>query len=443
MTHLSRRRIAVIGAGRTGQSVARFLVEQGAKVTVFERSPSTGIAAQLPAGVAVCGDDDAGCFQDVDLVVPSPGIRRDHPLLAEAERRRIPIWSEIELASRFLSCPLLAVTGTNGKSTTTVLLGAMLSAAGTRTFVGGNLGTPLIDAVSAAERYEAAVVEVSSFQLEWIGTFRASVAVLLNLTPDHQDRYPTFADYGEAKARLLETQAAGDYAVLNRDDAWVWEQRQRTAAAVISFGRDPVEFGTFVDGGEIVVWGPAGLQRYALDESPLRGEHNRENIQAAVTAATAWGVPPGAIRAALRSTRALPHRLELVCERRGVAYYDDSKGTNVGAVEKSLLSFPGGIVLLLGGHDKGGDFGALERLVRDRVSRLVCFGAAGPEIAVQLGAAAPCEVAANLSAAVERAAAVARPGQTVLLSPGCASFDEFRDYHERGQCFRALAEGLE
>lgn len=439
MTDLGGRRIAVIGAGLTGRSVARFLARRGAEVEVFERSPSA--AAELCGEVVVRGDDAAGGVADFHLVVPSPGVRRDHPLLVEAARRGIPIWSEIELASRFLSCPVLAVTGTNGKSTTTVLLGAMLSAAGRRTFVGGNLGTPLIEATGGEGRYDAAVVEVSSFQLEWIESFRAAVAVLLNLTPDHQDRYESLFEYGEAKVRLLETQAEGDCAVLNRDDAWVWEQRHRTAAAVISFGRDPVGFGSFIDRGEVVVCGAEGLQRYALDESPLCGEHNRENIQAAVTAATAWGVPAEAIRSALRSTRGLPHRLERVCERRGVSYYDDSKGTNVGAVEKSLLSFPDGIVLLLGGHDKGGDFRALRELIRERVARVICFGAAGPKIARQLDEA-PCEVVANLDAAVARAAEVARPGQTVLLSPGCASFDEFRDYHERGQRFRALAEGL-
>jgi UDP-N-acetylmuramoylalanine--D-glutamate ligase len=250
------------------------------------------------------------------------------------------------------------------------------------------------------------------------------------------------SEYGAAKARLLGTQGEGDCAVLNRDDPWVWEQRHHTAATVISFGRDPVEFGTFVDGEDIVVWGAKGLERYALRDSPLRGEHNRENIQAAVTAATTWGVPSDAIRRALRETTALPHRLEHVAERNGVQYYDDSKGTNVGAVEKSMQSFPHGVVLLLGGYDKGGDFRTLLPLIRERGAAVICFGAAGPQIAKQLGAALCVEVVAGLAAAVTRAAGLAQPGHTVLLSPGCASFDEFRDYHERGQRFRALVEGL-
>lgn len=442
MTPLADRPIAVIGAGRTGQSVARFLVAQGARVTVFERAATNLAAGALPPGVALRHDDAVVDLDTAELVVTSPGIAREHPLLRHAVARGVPVWSEIELASRFLSCPIIGITGTNGKSTTTVLLGAMLAASGERVFVGGNLGTPLIDALDAGADPTAAVVEVSSFQLEWIESFRARVSVLLNLTPDHLDRYPSVHEYGAAKARLLATQADGDCAVLNRDDPWVWEQRHHTAATVISFGRDPVEFGTFVEGEDIVVWGAKGLERYALGDSPLRGEHNRENIQAAVTAATAWGVPADAIRRALRETKGLPHRLEHVAEKKGVHYYDDSKGTNVGAVEKSLQSFADGVVLLLGGYDKGGDFRALLPLIRARATAVICFGGAGPQIAAQLGAVVCVEVVANLAAAVTRAAQLAQPGQTVLLSPGCASFDEFRDYHERGQRFRALVEGL-
>jgi UDP-N-acetylmuramoylalanine--D-glutamate ligase len=440
MTSLAQQRVAVIGGGRTGQSAARFLVEQDARVTVYERAATTLSADALPLGVTVRSDDAVSHIDDAELVVTSPGIAREHPLLQRAAARGVPIWSEIELAGRFLSCPLLGITGTNGKSTTTVLLGAMLVAAGQRTFVGGNLGTPLIDAVRDGEHLDAVVVEISSFQLEWIETFRARVSVLLNLTPDHLDRYRNVAEYGAAKARLLQTQAEGDYAILNRDDPWVWEQRHHTAAAVISFGREAVEFGTFVEGDDVVVWGPGGLERYALRDSPLRGEHNRENIQAAVTAATVWGVPSDAIRRALRETRALPHRLEHVAERNGVHYYDDSKGTNVGAVEKSLRSFARGIVLLLGGYDKGGDFRTLLPLMRERAAAVICFGAAGAQIAAQLGTAVRVEVVADLAAAVARASRLAEPGQVVLLSPGCASFDEFRDYHERGQRFRALLE---
>jgi UDP-N-acetylmuramoylalanine--D-glutamate ligase len=410
-------------------------------VRVLERDTSVAREADWPDGVELrVGADQDDALAGVDLVVPSPGVAQTHPVLQRAVSRQTPVWSEIELASRLLSCPILAITGTNGKSTTTMLLGNMLRAHGLHVFVGGNLGTPLCDAVG--EGWDAAVAEVSSFQLEWVPTFRPSVAVLLNLTPDHQDRYPNPDDYGAAKANLLAHQESGDTAVLNRDDPWVWAQRRLTRGTVLSFGRDPVEFGTFVDGDDVVVWGAGQPQRYAFADSPLAGAHNRENLLAAITAASAWGVSPEAIRAGMRETSGLPHRLELVRERDGVRWYDDSKATNVGAVEKSIDSFPGGIVLLLGGYDKGGDFRTLRPRIAERVAEVVCFGRAGQSIADQLGQAARPRVVARLADAVRLAAELARPGQVVVLAPGCASFDEFRDYHDRGQRFRAWVEGL-
>jgi len=442
MTALSGTRALVIGAGRSGRAAARLLAARGARVRVVERAADARRDPAWPAAVElVTGDERARSLDGIALVVPSPGVAHDHPLLAAAVARGVPVWSEIELAARCLTCPLLAITGTNGKSTTTTLLGAMLQTAGQRIFVGGNLGTPLSDAALEPSSWDAAVAEVSSFQLEWVPSFKPRVAVLLNLTPDHQDRYPNPDDYGAAKANLLRHQDAGDIAVLNRDDAWVWEQRRHTRATVLSFGRDAVEFGTYLEGDDAVVWGAGQPQRFDLRESPLVGAHNRENLLAAITAATAWGTPPEAIRAGVLATRGLAHRLELVAERGGVRWYDDSKATNVGAVEKSIDSFAGGIVLLLGGYDKGGDFAALAPRL-GRVAQLICFGTAGPTIAAQLGPAAAARLVPDLAAAVHAAAAAARPGQVVLLAPGCASFDEFRDYAERGTRFRALVEVL-
>jgi len=410
-------------------------------VRVVDRRPLAG-EKDWPPGVELRGGDDRGGLDDADLVVPSPGVPRDHELLRRARERGTAVWSEVELAARFLPCPLLAVTGTNGKSTTTVLLGAMLSAAGSRVFVGGNLGTPLTEALNDRVAYDAAVVEVSSFQLEWVVDLRPRVALWLNLTPDHQDRYADVEDYAAAKAAVLAGQLPDDFAILNRDDSRVWPWRARARARVLSFGRAPVDEGAFLEGDEAVArWGGAE-HRYALSESPLVGDHNRENIEAAVLAATVWGIPPEAIGEGIRSTRALPHRLTLVAERRGVRFYDDSKGTNVGAVEKSLRGFTGGVVLLLGGYDKGGEFNTLRALVRERVTRLICFGAAAETIAAQLEGAAPCETVSGLADAVARAGAGAAAGQTVLLSPGCASFDEFRDYAERGRRFREWVEAL-
>ncbi|MGD9764549.1 MAG: UDP-N-acetylmuramoyl-L-alanine--D-glutamate ligase [Candidatus Binatia bacterium] len=443
MTTLIEMRAVVIGAGRSGRSAARLLAQQGARVTVLDRDPAAARDPTWPAAVALqVGDDQSAELVDADLVVPSPGVARTHPLLREAVSRGVPVWSEIELAARFLSCPVLAITGTNGKSTTTTLLGNMLLAAGQRVFVGGNLGTPLADAAAAGTDWDAAVAEVSSFQLEWVPSFKPRIAVLLNLTPDHQDRYPNPADYGAAKANLLAHQDGGDFAVLNRDDAWVWAQRAHTRATVLSFGRDAVEFGTYLDGDDAAVWAAGQPCRFALAESPLVGAHNRENLLAAITAATAWGAAPEAIRAGLRGTAALPHRLEFVRELDGVRWYDDSKATNVGAVEKSIDSFGGGIVLLLGGYDKGGDFAALRARLNARPARVICFGGAGPSIAAQLGTGMDVALAADLAAAVRMAAARAHAGEVVVLAPGCASFDEFRDYTERGRRFRALVEAL-
>lgn len=434
----------VIGAGRAGRAATRLLAARGARVTVLERDASAEPDADWGKAIKLeCGHDDHFDLHGIDLVVPSPGVARHHPVLCDAVARGIPVWSEIELAARFVDCPVAAVTGTNGKSTTTVLLGAMLEADGRHVFTGGNLGTPMADAVVGGEAYDTLVVEVSSFQLEWVPTFRPRVSVLLNLTADHQDRYASLEEYGEAKAAILSHQDGDDVAVLNREDPWVWARRHHTRASVVSFGRDPVEFGSFLDGGDVVVCTSGSAARFRLDESSLVGAHNRENLQAAATAATALGVSNRAVSDAIRSTPGLPHRLELIRERRGVRYYDDSKATNVGAVEKSIESFAAGIILLLGGYDKGGDFTALRRFLcpGGPVDHVVCFGAAAVQIAAQLGGSAPEQVA-DLAGAVRAAVARARPGQVVVLAPGCASFDEFTDFAERGRRFRSLVEAI-
>lgn len=442
--NVAGHRFLVIGAGKTGQSSAAFLLRHGAQVRLVERAAAALERVALPADVDVrIGDDREDLLQGIDAIVPSPGVPRAHVLLRRGVNHGIPILSEIELAARVLTCPIIAVTGTNGKSTTTVLLGAMLQEAGVRAFVGGNLGTPLIDACDAQPQYDAAVVEVSSFQLEWVYSFRPRVAVVLNLTPDHLDRYSSMAEYGRAKAAVVAAQQPGDVAVLNRDDPWVWEQRRTTRGSAISFGRDPVEFGSFVDGDTLIYWGPEPLpRRFSLQATHLQGAHNRENMMAATTAAAIWGVPDAAIQRALDTVIGLPHRLQLVRQHCGVRYFDDSKGTNVGAMEKSLTSFDRGVILLAGGYDKGGDFSVLAPLLRGRVRRVVLFGAAGPKIQAQLRDTVPHSVVPDLSAAVHAAAGCARADDVVLLSPGCASFDEFTDYAARGRRFQELVNAL-
>jgi len=437
-------RCLVLGAGKTGRSVAAFLAGRGTQVRLAERAATVlERPVDIPGVETRVGDDAADLLDGVDLVVPSPGVAASHPTLRRAVARGVAVVSEIELAAHFLSCPVLAVTGTNGKSTTTTLLGAMVREAGKRVFVGGNLGTPLIDACADASTWDAVVVEVSSFQLEWVHRFRPAVAVFLNLTPDHLDRYRDLDEYGAAKARMFAAQQPGDVAVLNRDDAWVWEQRRNTRAAVLSFGREPVEFGMFADADGLTFWGPSPTaHRFDLGRVQLTGAHNRENMMAAASAAAIWGVPTAAIQRALERTRGLPHRLELVREVDGVRFYDDSKGTNVGAMEKSLASFDHDVILLAGGYDKGGDFRGLGPILAPRVKHVVLFGAAGPTIAAQLPAGVSRTVTPTLTAAVAAAATRATAGDTVLLSPGCASFDEFTDYTARGRKFRALVEAL-
>jgi UDP-N-acetylmuramoylalanine--D-glutamate ligase len=440
---ISTQRFLIIGAGKTGVSTARLLNERGAGVRLIDRSAEVLQRVELPAAIQRRVEEQGvDLLQDIDVVIPSPGVSQSHLLLRQAVARKLPVWSEIELASRLLTCPILAVTGTNGKSTTTTLLGAMLQASGLHVFVGGNLGTPLIDACTQPH-LDAAVVEVSSFQLEWVNQFRPCIAVLLNLTPDHLDRYANIEEYGRAKTRIFAAQEADDVAVLNRDDAWVWDQRRSIRSSAISFGRDPVEFGTFIDGDTLICWGPSSAPlRLSLRETSLQGTHNRENIMAAVTAAAIWGAPEAAIRHALRTTHALPHRLQLVREHQGVRYFDDSKGTNVGAMEKSVASFDAAVILLAGGYDKGSDFRPLTDVLQRHVKHAVFFGAAAGKLEEQLGVALPHTIAGGLADAVQAAQRVAVAGDVVLLSPGCASFDEFTDYTARGRYFRELVEEL-
>jgi UDP-N-acetylmuramoylalanine--D-glutamate ligase len=446
---LRGRKALVIGARRTGAAVARYLARQGAEVLLSDQA-STGFDDEraLLGGLAIewcLGREDTQLLQGVDLVIPSPGVPKSHPLLQAAATRGLPILAEIELAYRSLSAPLYAITGTNGKSTTTELLARMLRRSGIHAFVGGNLGTPLVDAVGLP--IDCAVAEVSSFQLEWVEELRPAIGVFLNLSDDHLDRYRSLDEYGEAKAALFRAQTSDDWVVLSREDRWVWDLRKRTRGRVISFGFDTVEYGTFPRDETIVVRLPEGRGHerevaFRMARTRLRGVHNLENVMAAATAALLAGAEPGAVQASIDGFRGLPHRLQLVRQRQGVSYVDDSKGTNVGAVVKSLISMSGPVILLAGGVDKGGSYEPLRVLVRDRVKRLILFGEAGENIRKALGPETDTVVVSSLEDAVARASESARPGDTVLLSPACASFDMFRDYADRGARFRALVEAL-
>jgi UDP-N-acetylmuramoylalanine--D-glutamate ligase len=439
------RRVLVLGFRETGRTVARVLTGRGVAVRVADRADAGtfGVGAEEWRGVELrLGEEGADLLDGIDLVVPSPGVPPTAAPLRHALARGVPIESEIELAAGLLACPLVAITGTNGKSTTTTLVGLALARAGRRTFVGGNLGTPLISAVD--QRPEVAVVEVSTFQLEWTRRLRPQVAGLLNVTADHLDRHGTFAAYRDLKARLFSAQSADDVAVLNRDDPEVWALRDRLAARVVSFGANPTARGAFVDGGAVVLRLDEGVEeRYSLTRTRLVGRHNVENVAAAVTIARLAGSSPAAVQEAVDAVEPLPHRLALVAERAGVRWYDDSKATNVGASVKSLESFAGPVVLLAGGVDKGGEYDPLARAAAGKVRLALLFGAARDRIAgALLGAGVDVERVPDLAAAVRAAARVAEAGDTVLLAPACSSFDMFTDYKARGRAFRAAVEGL-
>jgi UDP-N-acetylmuramoylalanine--D-glutamate ligase len=443
---LSGKRVMVIGLGVSGVAAARFLASHGATLVMTDRRVDVD-RTSLPAGYLKLGTEDASWVDDVELVVTSPGVPRDSILLRAATARKIPVIGEIELASRFLDAPIAAITGTNGKSTVVVLLGEILKASGRRTFVGGNLGTPLIEAVDG--KWDVAVVEVSSFQLEWIEKFRPKAGVHLNLSDDHFDRYKGLEDYGRAKARLFEKQQASDYAILNRDDPNVWKLAKSVRSYVIGFGQTRGKSGAsiwFDEPANAIVYdfdfddAPRG--RISLEGFRLRGRHNISNAMAASAAALALGVKAEQIERALASFRGLPHRIEVVHENGGVTFIDDSKGTNVGAVVEAIDALAAPIILIAGGLDKGGDYAPLRRPLGEKVKLAIFNGAARDKMAAALEGATQIESVATLREAVEYAARAARPGDTVLLSPACSSFDQFKDYAERGNVYKELVRAL-
>lgn len=442
---LKGKKLLVIGLARTGRECARFLAQRGAKVSISDLRGAEELGDEMAAlsGLPLTyhlGGEEKHWLDGVDYVVPSPGVPIENLLLREAVARKIPVLSEIELAYRHFSAPLVAITGTNGKSTTTTLIGKMLEADGKKVFLGGNLGAPFIGA--AAQPWDWGVVEISSFQLEWVDQFRPRIALLLNVTEDHLDRYASFADYCHAKERIFAAQQSADVAILNRDDPLVWPMRQRIAARVVSFGFGEVAEGLFAT-PEAIVWRTGAVEeRYGLARAKIQGVHNVENLMAAIAAAKCAGVSRRAIEQTLEEFPGLEHRLEFVRDKDGVRYYNDSKGTNVGAVVKSLASFSGPVILLAGGVDKGGDYGPLAEAVNKQVRRLVLFGAAKPTIAAALGQLTSTVLVDDLAAAVRDAATHARPGDVVLLSPACSSFDQFRNYAERGKSFKNLVQAL-
>jgi UDP-N-acetylmuramoylalanine--D-glutamate ligase len=449
---LRNKRVLVVGLARTGVATALFCAERGALVTATDLRTETEIpdTARLRSSKITLqlGGHDASLLAGQDLVIPSPGVPADAPLLVAARSQGITVWSEIELAYRFLhpgSC-LIGITGSNGKTTTTSLIAHILQSHGLPTILAGNIGTPLISLVDRTDDETKIVTELSSFQLELIESFRPNIAVFLNLTPDHLDRHGSFDSYARAKARIFENQQSDDAAVLNADDPATFALAPSRPRLFRFSRRKAVESGAYLRGVEIVFRPRSSSVEEILlrvQDIPLPGAHNLENVLAAVSAAHLAGVDPKAIPAAVRSFRGVEHRLEFVTEIAGVRYYNDSKATNVDATLKALDAFPGRILVILGGKDKGSDYTVLRKPLREKAILALLIGAAAEKIEKQIAGSVALEGAGTIERAVEIASHAAQPGDIVLLAPACASFDQFQNYEHRGRVFKDLVRQLE
>jgi UDP-N-acetylmuramoylalanine--D-glutamate ligase len=448
---LKNKRVLVVGLGKSGKSAALFLRERGAQVTVSDSRSAEALAGEIPAlldaGVMVeTGGHGLLTFRRQDLIVVSPGVPFDTPELKQVRAFGLPIIGELELASRFLQGQIVAITGSNGKTTTTSLLGKIFAGAGVPTLVGGNIGTPVIDLIAQSTPQTTSVLEVSSFQLETVEQFRPHIAVVLNITQDHLDRHGTFENYAAMKARITAQQTADDFFVLNAEDKPTQMLAARTKAQVFWFsGRRPIKQGAFVHGESIIFLPREGAKPepvLPLAEIPLKGAHNVENVLAAVCAARLGGVSAESIRSSVAGFKAVEHRLEFVATVRGVAFYNDSKATNVDATKKALEAFASGVHLILGGKDKNSDYTELADLLRARVKTVYTIGSAAEKIERHLAGVVKIVSAGTLDAAVRQAAQVAIAGDVVLLAPACASFDQFTGYEHRGRVFKELVKAL-
>ena len=434
----------VVGLGASGKAAARFAAERGAQVTATDRRSLSELreAAEEMGKLNVrleLGGHPQKLFFEQDLIVPSPGVPWHLPELDAARRNGTAIAGELEIATGVLKGPVIGVTGTNGKTTTTSLIGHIIETAGLPVATGGNLGTPVLAMVDSSSDEHWNVLELSSFQLEAATTFPVHIAVLLNVTPDHLDRHGTHEAYAEAKGKIFQSQTARDYAVLHVDDPVCRAFAMQTAGSVHWFSRTRRhEPGTWVENGWIVLNG----QPVAALPLHIPGRHNLENALAAVTASSLAGIGPEAMAKGLQTFRTAEHRLEFVADINGVAYYNDSKATNVDAAIKAVETFDRGLWVILGGSDKGLAYAALKKPLRDRTRGVLLIGESAPKIKRELNGAAPLIHARTLFEAMQYAHRHAESGDTVLLSPACASFDQFRNYGERGRRFKEIVREL-
>src|SRR6266446_6150632 len=446
---LKGKRVLVIGLARTGIATALFCAERGAIVTATDTRSADELGECVSklrdAGVQLqLGGYSDAILHGQELVVPSPGVPADSPLLIKARELKITVWSEIELASWFLHGRLIGITGSNGKTTTTTLVDHILRHAGFATVLAGNIGTPLIAQVNKTAEGTVSVAELSSFQLELIETFRPSIAVLLNLTPDHLDRHKTFSAYAAAKARIFENQIEEDAAILNLDDA-ASREIVPSRPQVFWFSRKTnVEQGAFLSNGKLIFRRNNKEEEILnCDEISLPGAHNLENVLAATIAARLAGVQSPQIAEAVHSFAGVEHRIEFVAEIHGARYYNDSKATNVDATLKALEAFPGRIIVILGGKDKASDYSVLRPTLRDKAILALLIGAAAEKIEHQIEGSVAIRQAETLEHALEFAAQTAHSGDIVLLAPACASFDQFQNYEHRGRVFKDLVHQLQ
>jgi len=434
------KKVAVIGLGKSGIAASKLLRSKGAYVMAFDLKTSEEIKeireVLEPLGVEVhCGPYKVELLEEVSLVVLSPGVNPQAPLWLGLKRRGTKVIGELELGYWFTDEPIVAVTGTNGKSTTTSLIGHILQSYGRKVFVGGNLGVPLCEYVLSGKKVELLVLEVSSFQLETIEVFRPKVSVFLNISDDHFDRHPNFEAYLSAKLRIFENQMGDDFAVLNRDDPNVWAISTKLRPQVIPFSKSPLSGEGVWYAGDRIKWRLMGKEGEIPFGGSLLGWHNLENVLASVAVGLVLGVNEGVMAEALLNFKPLPHRVEFVREFRGVKFYDDSKATNPHATLKALESMQGPVVLIAGGQNKGLDLKSLRTKV-EKVRAVVAIGEAAPEVEEAFVGAVPVVRAYDMEDAVRKAFALSEPGDSVLLSPACASFDMFRDYKHRGEEFK-------
>jgi UDP-N-acetylmuramoylalanine--D-glutamate ligase len=448
---LKNKRILVVGLGQSGLSAVRYLVREGARVTVSDKKkeaelePST-VQEIKTLGVRLeTGGHRMDTFMGSERIIVSPGVPLDLAPLVAAKEKGIPVTGEMDLAVQVTPTPIVAVTGTNGKSTVTAFLGALLQNAGHKVFVGGNLGTPLIEYAAAGSPADVAVVEVSSFQLDTMEGFSPLVAVLLNISPDHLDRYPNYEAYVQSKLKIFKNQGAGDFAILNDDDERLSSFAPRPEVSVLRYGLKKKDLRLAFAEGKGIRAGLPGKESHFFDlqKCPLPGKHNVENMMAAALAGLALTVEPPMIQSTMDRFQGLPHRLELSGRIREVDFYDDSKATNVDAAIRSIASFNRPIVLIAGGRHKGSDYAPLVRVAKGRVKKAFLMGESKQLMAEAFEGKIPYATAEDMDDAVTKALSVARAHEVVLLAPACSSFDMFTDYAHRGQAFKEAVERLQ